>query len=137
MGNFANIDDYKSDEKAENDGIDLSFGNARFITITRAGSSNRKYKSVMGRLFKPHTKATGELSLSDDEANDLMKKVYAESIVVGWRGFKDESKKDIPFSKENCFELFTVSPEIFDIVREQSAKFSNFARGEAQDSGKE
>lgn len=136
MGKFTNIEDYEADEKLEEVGIDLSFGKGRFITIVRSGLTNRKYRSVLASTFKPHTIANGKISLSDDEANDLMKKVYAKSVVIGWKGFKDKDNKDIPFNEKNCVELFTDSPEIYNIVQDQSSKFSNFAIGEVKDAGK-
>ena len=133
---FGNITDMLADEDAERNGIDLAFGNGRFIVITRSGMSNRKYKSVMSRVFKPHQNVSGAVSMSDDVALDLMKEVYAESVVIGWRGFVDGEGKNIPFSKETCIELFKASPNIFEIVQAESAKFSNFARREIEESGK-
>ncbi len=136
-GKFKNINDMIADEDAENDGIELSFGNGRFITVTRAGPSNRKYKTTMARVFKPHQKVVGgALALGDDAAEDLMKEVYAESIVVGWKGFIGNDDKEIVFSKEACIELFTEAPEIFDAVRSESSKFANFARRDVEEAGK-
>ena len=138
MGNkFNNIEDLQVDEDLATDGIDLAFGNGRFITIVRTGSTNRKYKAVLARVFKPYTSATGIMTATDDEATKLLKDVYAETVVVGWRGFKDAQKKDIPFTKPNCVELFDEAPELFDVVQTEAAKFSNFARRDVEQAGKE
>lgn len=137
MGKFKNINDMKVDEDAEKDGIELSFGLGRFITITRAGPSNRKYKVTMAKVFKPHQSIGGVLKIGDDAADDLMKEVYADSVVTGWRGFIGNDDKEIQFNKKNCLELFNESPEIYDSVRTESAKFSNFARRDVEVGGKE
>jgi hypothetical protein len=136
MGKFQNINDLKVDEDAEANGVELAFANGRFISITRAGSSNKKYKSTMARVFKPHMMTTGVISASDEEASKLLKEVYAESIVVGWRGFKDAEGKEINFTKSNCIELFDDAPEIFEIVQNEASKFSNFARRDEEEAGK-
>ena len=137
MGKFTNINDLQVDEDLQKDGIDLAFGNGRFITVTRTGSTNRKYKTVLSRVFRPYTSATGVMTATDEEATHLLKEVYAESVVVGWRGFKDAEDKEIPFNKSNCIELFTDAPELFDVVQSEAAKFSNFAQREVEQAGKE
>lgn len=137
MGKFNNILDLTEDETAETEGVELAFGKGRFITILRAGAGNRKYKSAMARVFKPYISVNGSISASDEEATELLKEVYAESIVIGWRGFQDTDDAEIPFNKQNCIELFDASPEIFSNVQEQAGKFSNFARREVDDAGKE
>ena len=106
MGKFSNINDLQSDDASEKLGIDLAFGNGRFITIRRSASTNRKYKTTLARLFKPYTSTTGVITSSDDEARDLLKEVYAEAIVVGWKGFAGADGNDIAFNKKNCIELF-------------------------------
>ena len=133
---FANITDMLSDEKAEKDGVELAFGNGRFIVVMRSGVANRNYKSVMSRIFKPHQNVTGAVSMTDAAALSLIKEVYAEAVVLDWRGFVDAEGKNIPYSKNNCVDLFTASPQIFEIVQSESAKFSNFARREIEESGK-
>ncbi len=136
MGKFHNINDLMVDEEAAADGVELSFANGRFITIKRAGASNKKYKSTMARVFKPHMMTTGLISASDEEAIKLLEEVYAEAIVTGWRGFKDAEGKEIIFTKGNCVELFKDAPEIFEILQGEASKFSNFARRDEEDAGK-
>lgn len=136
MGKFNNITDLQSDERIEEDGVDLNFGKGRVITIRRAAASNRKYKTAMARTFKPHQKIGGTLTVDDETAEQLLREVYAESIVVGWKGFIGPDGKHVTFSKANCIELFTDAPEIFDHVKNESAKFSNFAKGDVEAAGK-
>ncbi len=136
MGKFNNINDLIADEKAEETGIDLAFGNGRFITVSRSCANNKKYKTTMARVFKPHTMTTGLITASDEEAVELLQEVYAEAIVLGWRGFKDSDDKEIAFNKENCIELFSEAPEIFDTVQREAAKFTNFARRDEETAAK-
>lgn len=136
MGKFKNITDLTADDEVEKEGVELSFGKGRFVTIKRSGSSNRKYKSALARIFKPYLSVSGVISASDDEATDLLKEVYAESVVVGWRGFKDNAGKEMDFSKKHCIELFTEAPEVFEHIQAEAAKFSNFARRDEEEAGK-
>ena len=138
MGNkFGNISDLQADEMVEKEGIELAFGKGRVLIVTRSGLANRRYRTVLARAMKPYTSATGVITGSDEEVTDKLYEVYAEAVVLGWRGFKDSEGKDIPFNKSNCVELFTDAPEIFEVVRNESAKFSNFARRDTEEAGKE
>ena len=137
MGKFNNIVDLTADEEVEKEGIELSFGKGRFITIVRSGATNRKYKSTMARVFKPYLSVSGVVSASDEEATELLHKVYSETVVIGWKGFKDNADKDMPFSAKHCMELFKEAPEVFEHVKLEAEKFSNFARRDEQEAGKE
>lgn len=137
MGKFKNIIDLTADEAAEAEGVELSFGKGRFITVKRSGVANRKYKACMARIFKPYMAVNGVVTASDEEATILLQEVYAETVVVGWRGFLDNADKEMTFSKKHCMELFTEAPELFEHVQDQAGKFSNFARRDVEESGKE
>ena len=140
MGNevikFSNIGDYVTDPNSEADGIKLSFGKGRKITVLRSGATNNKYKVAMRDVFKPYMTTGGLTGLSDDESGGLMKRVYAQSIVIGWEGFTDDDGEPMVYSEDACVALFDAAPEIYDIVRTESAQFSNFVSEEIKEAGK-
>ena len=132
---FSNVVDLQTDPDLERDGVRLAFGNGRYITIARAGGENRKYRSVMTEAYKPHKSALERGTLDDDTAAELMRGVFAKSIVLGWEGWLDKNGDEIPYTWDSCKELFKEAPEVFSIVRDEADKFSNFARQEVADSG--
>ena len=138
MGNaFGNIKDLQTDEVMETEGIDLAFGNDRFITIARAGGANRKYRTTLSALAKPHKSAMERGSLDEKTATEMMHKVYARAVVLDWRGWADAEGNPIPCTEENIIALFEAAPTVFDAVRDESDKFSNFTTEEVKEAGNE
>jgi len=135
MGKFGNIRDLQTDKQMEQEGIDLNFGDGRIVTVARAGGSNRKYRVSLMKAHEPHKTALEHGSLDEDTAVNLLHTVFAESVVLGWQGWKDEDGNDLEYSVENAIQLFREAPEIFSVIRDESEKFSNFARKEVEDSG--
>lgn len=136
MGKFNNIIDLQADETVEADGVDINFGKGRVITIRRSSAKNREYKAAMSRVFKPHQKIGGMLTIDDESAEKLLVQVYSETVVVGWKGFIDDKGAQIPFSRSNCIELLTDAPEVFEHIKNESARFSNFAKEDIEQAGK-
>lgn len=135
MGKFGNIRDLQTDKQMEQEGIELSFDHGRFITIARAGGSNRKYRVSLMKAHEPHKRALEYGSLDEDTAQNLLHTVFAESIVLSWKGWKDDDGNELEYSVENVIQLFREAPEIFSSIRDESEKLSNFARKEVEDSG--
>ena len=134
---FANIDDYVTDENMEVEGVDLSFGKGRFITIRRAGGSNAKFSSyVASKLRENDISVTGS-AMDDDKAKGIMYDAYSKLVVLDWRGWLDEKGKAIPFSQENCLALFNSSREIYEHVVTQANTLDNFRANEVKESGNE
>lgn len=137
MGKFGNITDLQADKDLETQGIDLAFGGGRFITVARSGGSNRKYRTLMAEVYKPHKRALENGTLDDDTAGRLLREVFAKTVVLGWKGWKYADGKEIPYSGKACEELFEEAPEVFDIVQDESGKFANFAVQEVEEAGNE
>jgi len=135
MGKFGNIADLQADKILETQGIDLAFGGGRVITVARSGGSNRKYRSMMAEVYKPHKRALENGTLDDETAGRLLREVFAKTVVLDWKGWTDENGEPVPFSFENCVSLFEDAPEIFDVVQDESGKFSNFSMQEVEDTG--
>lgn len=134
---FANISDYQTDSNVENEGVDLGFGNGRFITIRRAGGSNTTFKTYFASEYGKLGKDVEGKVLDNDEATNVMFDIYAKTIVMDWRGWTDAKGKEIPFSVSNCITLFKEAEEIWLTVYDNAQKLSNFRSLEVQDSGKE
>ena len=136
MGEFKNVKDLQTDKRLEQEGVELDFGGGRFITIARAGGSNRKYAATISRLHEPHKAALRYGSIDEDVAIDLMHTVFAEAVVVGWRGWiDDQTDQEMEFTVENVKKLFRVLPEVYHEVRDKSDEFKTFALKEVEDSG--
>lgn len=134
---FANIKDYITDPAIEQEGVNLSFGQGRFITILRAGGSNTAYNTYSAFQFKKHAKELKHGELEEAQAAEIMYDIYATKVVVGWKGWVGNDGQEIPFSIDACKRLFRESKEIYRVVREESENLDNFRYEEVVESGKE
>ena len=136
MIKFGNINKYVTDDSLESEGVELDFGNF-FITIRRAGGSNAGFQSRMAEILDAQDKdISGKVRKSDDD-KQMLYALFANYVVVGWRGLKDESGKEIKFSPQNCIDLFNSSDEIYIHVSVQSMKLDNFRAEKVEQSGNE
>ena len=62
----------------------------------------------------------------------MLAEVYADAVIVGWSGVKDEAGKEMAFSRENVIKLLTDIPELFRDIQQQANLVSNF-RAEAKE----
>ncbi len=126
---------FGTDPKIERDGVDVHLGGDAYITIARAGGSNVAYQTAMQRALKPVRRAMQADALSNDDAEAIMRNVFADTVVIGWRGIELDGAP-LEFSKENAKRLFAELPEVFRIVQEEAQRLSNFRQAEIDESGK-
>lgn len=118
-------DAFKTDPNAEQNGIDLDFGDFK-VTIARSGGANKKYEKLIRQKLDRYKRAIAFDALPEETAKRVLIECYAEAVVLGWTGVLDENGLPIDFSVENCVKLFTELPEFFTQVREESERVGNF-----------
>jgi len=117
-------------------GVDLDYGDCGVITIHRAGGSNKKFGTVFAAKLRPYERQMNMGTLDDGVAERLLAEAYAEAVIVGWRGVKGESGKNLSFNKDNVVKLLLDLPELFRDIQEQAQKTSNFRKAEVEDEAK-
>lgn len=132
---------FKVSRESESKGIVLDYGEFR-VTIARAGGANTDYKREMEDAARPHQKLIQNEQFSNDQADELLKKVYAKTVVKDWevkvedddgfhyeRGiFDPETDEVMPFTAENVLKVFHV-PELNDLfldIRDSAQKAALF-----------
>lgn len=116
---------FKTDEKLEKEGIELNYDGVIF-RIARAGMNNLPYQRAMERLTKPYRRAIQNNQMSGDKLLDIIKQVYAETIILGWEGVKDENDQPLEFNKENCLKVLRDLPELFLDIKSQAENHTLF-----------
>lgn len=122
---------FKTDKNLETAGVDLSYGeNSKgeemLITIARAGGGNKAFQKAMAAKTRPLRRQIETDTASDQVLTKIVIEVYAETVVLDWKGIEDEHGNDLPFSKENVIKLFTDLPDFFADVRSQAQEISIF-----------
>ena len=114
----ANVSDWMTDEELVRNGAPLELGDGRTLYVKRAGARNRAYFAARAEV--------------DDDDERGLARVYARTIVCGWAGFKDATGATVPWSPEECAEVFEAAPEIFAAVVMFSAVRANFRAKEVE-----
>lgn len=122
---------FETDRSLEKQGITLDYGPnskgvAIEIQIARAGGSNDAYLKRMEAKAKPHRRQIQHETIERAQLENIVKEVYAETIVLGWSGVEDRDGNDMPFSKDNCLKLFNDLPDLYADIQEQAQSSALF-----------
>lgn len=116
----------KSDPQREVSGVTIDMGELGKFHVARAGGSNTAFEKALVAATKPYRRAMQIGTMDNKLANEILAKVYAETVLLGWEGVLDENEQPFPFNKVNAQHLLTVLPELFKLVQqtaEDSALF--------------
>lgn len=116
---------FKTDDNLEVTGVDLNYGeNSKgqpiIIKIARAGGANKKYQKTLAALSRPHRRSIQTESLPVEKSDELLRKAFAQAVVLGMTGVEDAEGQPMPYSEENVEKLFKDLPDLFADVREQA-----------------
>lgn len=122
---------FKTEDSLEKQGILLEYGTTEdgkpiCIRIARAGGANKAYEKRMEAEVKPYRRMIQNETIETSVVTRILRKVFAETVVLGWENVQDESGKDIPFNVENCIKLFEDLPDLFKDVQEQAQRAALF-----------
>jgi hypothetical protein len=145
---------FKSDTNLEKEGILLQYGfseraKAAFIAegmteqdaeakaattirIARAGGANSQYQKRMEVVVKPYKRQIQTETIETKLVEKLVRRVYAETVVLGWENVDDAQGNALPFTVDNCEKLFNDLPDLFLDLQEQAQRSALF-RAEIQE----
>jgi len=128
-------DNFKMDEKSENDGIILEYDESFRVTVKRAGGSNKAYDKSVERKTKKIKRALENDLVSNDRVLQILMEVYAETIVTNWetmqdgewvQGIEGPDGERLEFNSENVLSTFKNLPDLFLSIKEDASKASLF-----------
>jgi hypothetical protein len=99
---------YKTDTSLENDGVEVDFGDGVSVTVRRM--NNKSAQELRRKLEKPYARMR---ETPDSVSENILNRVLAEAVVVGWKGVTDENGNELPFSPANAMKIFE-NPELRD-----------------------
>lgn len=117
---------FETSDQHEQQGIELDYGDFQ-ITVARAGGSNRRYQKMLEAKTKPFRRILAAGGKVDpNRMSAAMREVFAETVVLSWKGVKDRKGKTMAFNKENVMKLFKDLPDLFNDVMGQASNFQLF-----------
>jgi hypothetical protein len=121
------VEDFAKDPKKETDGAWMTFGRHEFL-VARSHRNNVTFLKLMEKEMRPYQWAIdrGNFGAIKDAANDVMKVVYAATVLKGIRKLDGTA---LDYTPEDGVELFKKLPDLWDAV----FKFSNTDQNYAPD----
>lgn len=131
---------FKTDVKAETEGVwveaDMNEYNGKpvEIHISRMSKSNKRYSKRLEAVTRPHQSAIQNESFDNDLAENLLRNVFVDTILLGWRnlpksdltGNDADNDVELEFNRENALALFKELPECYDDWAERARKAAAF-----------
>jgi len=121
-------------QKLSEEGIWRKFKGGIEIKVARLG--NGLYDKKTEEVFRPHKKELRNDEMSEDLKLDLTRQIMAETILLEWRGLKDESGKSIASTYENKLSALTAMKDLADKVSVISMDDDNYRREVIEESKK-
>ena len=125
----------KTDTDLETKGVWLNFGEAE-IKIARAGGSNLEFAKAEERYFEPHRRAAELNMLAEDVANEALRNVFADTVILGWRTKQADGTyvdtiegpdgKPLVFTRDNVMFVMKELPELFRMLRTYAGQWKLF-----------
>jgi hypothetical protein len=118
------IADFSKDNAKETGGAWAHYKGRQYL-IARAHRNNVLFSKIVEAKMKPYRRLidTGNIEAMKDRAAEVMREVYAESILMGVR---DTDGQDIPYTSEDGKVLLAV-PDLWDFVFKNANQDDNFA----------
>lgn len=109
MGLFSQ---FATNTTKEIEGVPVQFdanadGSIPTIYLTRQGGSNKKYAKAVEAAYRPVRRKLELKTLTNEEADPILKKLFAYNIIVGWDNVQNEKNETIPFTPENALALIS------------------------------
>jgi hypothetical protein len=132
---------FETDRSLEKTGITLDYGlNSKNepieIRIARAGGANDAYLKRLEAKAKPVRRQIQHETIERAQLDQIVKEVYAETVVLGWNGVEDRDGNPMEFTKDNVLKLFNDLPDLYLDIQEQATSSAAFRVAVREDDSK-
>lgn len=130
---------YKTDHNLELQGIFFEVGEIKErdgegkevkkpirFKIARAGGANSAFSKAMERESKPFKRAIQTKTLSNEKADEIYKRAFISSVLLGWENVRDQNNVELPFTFDTALQLLTDLPDLFVDLREAATDAALF-----------
>lgn len=115
------LNKYKTDKAAETEGVWVQVDDGVEWLVARI--NNDKARAERRTLEKPYKNFR---EIPDSVHEDILRKVVARTVLLGWKGMKDDKGKEIPHSPAKAEELFKEYPDMLSDVMSLSMARETF-----------
>lgn len=126
-------DHYSMDRDAENNGVEIDYGDAGRIWIARAGGSNVAFKKAFESFQDKYGNQIRLGTLDESVAQKELATIYAKTVIRKWEDVKDSAGIVMEFNLDNCVRLLTDLPDLFFDLRQMSNDLALFRQTKNED----
>lgn len=126
-------DMYETDPNLERDGVWYQFSPKIKFLLARAGGANVKFSKVTEAKFMPHRRQLENKTIDTDLMQDLMKEIFAETVILDWVGVTDKAGKKIPCNKQNILKLFKDLPDLYKEIEDEATRLAHYLLKQVDD----
>ena len=94
------------------------------LMVARSGNTN--FKKLFRELMKPFKEEFDSGRMSESQSNELMIECVSQTILVGWKKFKDITGKEYDYSHKNSKDLLTDDDDVYDSIIAFSEDINNY-----------
>lgn len=91
------------DPKAQEEGVWVQYDKDTSFLIAR--EDNPKYLKKLAKELEPYRTPDGSFNVPEGEDDRMLDRVYAETILLGWKGLTHNGKA-LKYSVEESFKIF-------------------------------
>lgn len=135
----------KTDPSLEKKGVEVNYGTFR-VTLARAGGANKTYERLLEVRTQPHRRAMKTETMDNVVALDIMRGIYADSIILHWESKNTEGDWEVgveapppmvdgvpnmdapieilPYNRENVVGAMETLPELLMWFQEDANKLA-------------
>ena len=125
---------FETDPKLEMEGVGFKFGPATFF-CKRAGGANREFDTKFNEATKNMSTRLQMQALSDEQSEEILRQVFAESVMIGWENVRNRKMEQIPYTKENFVKVMKDLPEVWKSLCQQATNMEAFLIGTTREDG--
>ncbi len=124
---------YGTDKKLEQEGVWFDYGDAGQWKLARAGGANQRFNRVKERVLKPMRRRIQSGNISEDMLSKSMVKIYAEAVVLDWRGVVlVEGAEPLEYTRDNVMQVLTDYPDLFNDIMSDALERAPFAEEDSK-----
>lgn len=126
---------FQTDLNREQAGIWVNYSESFKVLIARAGGSNKAFHKRLEVLTREYRRAISTGTMDPELAEDLMRRAYAETVILGWKvkqdgewvdGIESPDEALLPVTPENIAATLKALPELYADIREQATSMVMF-----------
>lgn len=116
---------FKTDPSKVTKGIKVQIDESIFI-IRPMNNENKEYQKAMADFQNANRVQLKTNTISDEKLRLMVREIFCETVLVGWKNVADENGNLMEFNKENAVKLLTDLDFIYTTLLEVAADHNSF-----------